>query len=74
MKMWTAKIQRVTRIILWSLVGLLLLFLSFMSGGALVLYSIEQECLQRGAFATQEGTVFICMSLPTIKKKEGEMS
>ena len=60
MKIWNKTVQKITRFVLWTMVGLLLAFIIFMTGGAFALYSIEQECETIHVFSTQEGKTFFC--------------
>lgn len=65
-------IKKILRILLWSIAGLLLLFLSFMTGGVMVLMQIENQCQTIGVFSTKEDKVFGCIELvkpvPEIKR------
>ena len=74
MKIFTSRITKIVRIILWSLVGLLLAFIMFMTGGAVALYQIEKECEIVHAFQTQEGKNFFCAEIKLTPKKDGELS
>lgn len=65
-------IKKIIRIVLWGIAGLLLLFLSFMTGGTLVLMQIENQCQTIGIFSTTEDKVFGCVEIvkpvPEIKR------
>jgi len=56
------------------MVGLLLAFIMFMSGGAFTLYQIEKECDTVHVFSTQEGKTFFCNEIEIIIREDGEMS
>ncbi len=59
MKILTPRFKKIARISLWSMVAIMLLFVVFMTGGAFILWDIEQECLTHQLFSVNEH-IFKC--------------
>ena len=74
MKIWNKTVQKITRFVLWTMVGLLLAFIIFMTGGAFALYQIEQECETTHIFQTQEGKTFLCNVIKMTPQRDGDLS
>ena len=73
MKIWTARVQRITRRILWSIVAILMAFLIFTFGGSIILTYIEEECNTNHLFIINE-TIYQCNPVIIVPKSKGEMS
>lgn len=52
---------KLLRIALWSVVGLLLGFIIYITGAVMAMTAIEEKCEQYNGFTTTEDKVFMCI-------------
>lgn len=57
------RFKQIARIILWSTVAVLILFLVFTFGGSIIMTQIEHECLTHHMFQIGEN-IFECEIIP----------
>ena len=63
MKILTPRFKKIARVILWSMVAVLALFVAFMTGGIFILMDIEYECLTYHIFEINDH-IFKCEVIP----------